>query len=834
MLKVKNKKVVGEIAGITYRANRKRNLLTIFAIFLTTFLLAFFLSVGTSYWNTVSERQIRMEGMDYDIELSEPREDQVEAIRSMEQVRYAGVAVKCALLEQYQDRMLDKVRLYWLDKTCWEKQTVPALESLEGSYPEKKDEILLGKNTLNAMGIQNPKAGMRLPLTYYTLEAGTEEELLEKEFTLSGWYTDYSGTMRGYVSRAFLEESGVKQTDFTQGTLKITLKNPLYTEKDIRKLQEAIAMDRNQYIGADLDSISAFLITAAGLCALLLMVFASGYLFIYNTMYISISKDIRYYGQLKTIGMTSAQLKGIVYRQAVRNALAGIPLGLLAAAAVSGVVIPQLLHLAAPAFSIDEIAPANVLAFVLGGGFAFLTNLFSCRKPAGIAGDCSPMEAVRYTARTGRKRSRRREGGGICSMAVQNMFRDTKQAVIIFSSFIIAILVFMVVNMIVRENDARRILDEVYPYDVQFKNETTLDDRIQLITEDKIDRIRAIEGVKSVSRVTSEEVIVPYQEDVYGDYFKALYQTRYSPGNYEEDMELYRRDPGSGYFAPRFISIDENEFERLNRSLGNALDREDFEQGKIAVVIKYFTEGDHGMTGKTVRFYFPDEAGRGTEHTIRIAAVGDGNANPAFFAGGIVPNLIVSEAYAKKLRGELFTELIHVDYETAYARETEQKVQAVFEEEKEISHESKLERYTEMKNTEIQVKVLGSSIGCIIAVLAVLNYLNTIAASVQNRSRELAALESIGMTTGQIRAMLRAEGIGYAVISILLSSAIGFPASYFVFSATAPYRISFSVPWMSNFVLFGTVLFLCMAAPVLIYRRTQNASIIERLRNSEE
>ncbi|MCI8489328.1 MAG: hypothetical protein HFJ04_03600, partial [Lachnospiraceae bacterium] len=55
-------------------------------------------------------------------------------------------------------------------------------------------------------------------------------------------------------------------------------------------------------------------------------------------------------------------------------------------------------------------------------------------------------------------------------MAVQNMFRDKKQAVIIFTSFVIAISIFMVVNTIIRENDAERILNEVYPYDIQFKN----------------------------------------------------------------------------------------------------------------------------------------------------------------------------------------------------------------------------------------------------------------------------------------------------------------------------------------------------------------------------
>ena len=143
-------------------------------------------------------------------------------------------------------------------------------------------------------------------------------------------------------------------------------------------------------------------------------------------------------------------------------------------------------------------------------------------------------------------------------------------------------------------------------------------------------------------------------------------------------------------------------------------------------------------------------------------------------------------------------------------------------------------RYTEMKNTENQVTVLGNSVGFIIAVLAVLNYLNTIAASVQNRSREFAALESIGMTAGQIRKMLRTEGIGYAVVSIFLSFITGLPVSYIVFDMTAAYRISFTVPWMRNLILLGIVLILCMAAPVLIYQRTQGQSIIERLRSCED
>lgn len=81
--------------------------------------------------------------------------------------------------------------------------------------------------------------------------------------------------------------------------------------------------------------------------------------------------------------------------------------------------------------------------------------------------------------------------------------------------------------------------------------------------------------------------------------------------NYEEDMALYRKEPENDFFAPRFISVDEEGFQILNESLGGNLNQKDFEDGKIAVAVKAFTEGDNGMTGKTVDFYLPDGIERG-------------------------------------------------------------------------------------------------------------------------------------------------------------------------------------------------------------------------------
>lgn len=113
MLKVNNKKVIQDLAKTTYKANKKRNLLTIVAIFLTTFLLCTVISIGLSYWDTVSLRQQRMQGIDYDIELTEPRDDQVSTIRKMDNVKYAGLNVKCGIVSKYQDKeLVSNVKLF--------------------------------------------------------------------------------------------------------------------------------------------------------------------------------------------------------------------------------------------------------------------------------------------------------------------------------------------------------------------------------------------------------------------------------------------------------------------------------------------------------------------------------------------------------------------------------------------------------------------------------------------------------------------------------------------------------------------------------------------------
>ncbi len=833
MFKVDNKKVINDLAKITYKANKKRNILTIAAIFLTTFLLCTIISVGLSYWNTVSLRQQRMQGIDYDIELTEPRDDQITVMREMDKIKYAGLSVKCAIVSKYQEKELDKVRLYWLDDICWEKQTIPALDDYKGKYPDKENEMMLSKSALSSMGIQNPKLGMELPLVYQTLAENSRNEDTAKTFVLSGWFLDYTGVDKGYVSEEFYRSTGVLQTDLTQGSLKISLENPLYSENDIIEMQNQIKLSGNQIIEADYDTISNFIKTVLGLVLLLALVFMSGYLFIYNTLYISVNRDIRYFGQLKTIGTTSMQIRKMIYRQMLWNAAIGIPLGLACSAIVGKLVIPQLLHALNPTIAISQVGTGSLWVFVIAAIFSFGTIMISSQKPAKIAMHCSPIEAMKYIgAASAKVKNKKRTGGDIRSMVKMNLFRDKKQFVIIMCSLSLAVSLFLIINVVIYANNAKNILNHSYDYDIRLLNQTLLSDsEEQVINSDFIEQIRSIDGVKDVRVLKSATAVVPYQENVYGEYYKELYASRYSPGNYEKDMELYKKQPDHYSFTCRVVGIDEVEFEKINNTLLNPLDKEKFKNGEIAFVSKTFTQGDNGITGKKVEFSIPTALNPDKKEIIETAAMIDDY--PAYYSAGYTPDLIVSDDFFDEIMGQPLIEMIKIDYDEPFSKSVEASIKKLAESNKLISWESKLDSYSEMKNSENQITVLGGSLGIIIMLLAISNYMNMMSESMQNRSKEFAVLESVGMTRKQIKKMIVFESLGYSILSIAISLIIGLPASYMVFTNFNIYSIPFAFPILKTLFLFIAIIIICVVTSLLVFSRSKSETIIELLRRNE-
>jgi len=128
--------------------------------------------------------------------------------------------------------------------------------------------------------------------------------------------------------------------------------------------------------------------------------------------------------------------------------------------------------------------------------------------------------------------------------------------------------------------------------------------------------------------------------------------------------------------------------------------------------------------------------------------------------------------------------------------------------------------------------VLGSSLSFILALVGVLNFVNAIAASVIARRRELAMLQSVGMTGKQLRLTLFFEGGWHAVLSLCFTLTIGVALGLLIVQVIANmtwfFRQSFTV--MPSVICAIPLFIICAVCPLVCYKRLTRESLVERLR----
>ena len=90
-----------------------------------------------------------------------------------------------------------------------------------------------------------------------------------------------------------------------------------------------------------------------------------------------------------------------------------------------------------------------------------------------------------------------------------------------------------------------------------------------------------------------------------------------------------------------------------------------------------------------------------------------------------------------------------------------------------MNYSSKSTRVREFEGMRNMVLIVGGALSLIIGLIGILNFINSMLTSILTRRREFAMLQSIGMTTKQLRRMLMTEGLYYTAAAGFLSLALG-------------------------------------------------------------
>lgn len=832
MLSNNNQAVIKNLAKASLMHNRRRYLVMFLAILLSAFMLFSVLTVGVTYFKMWRIQNLRLDGAEFDAIMYGTTDAQMEKLKNNVDITDIGVLAIAGFIDGSEKNDMADTSLVWVDDTYWNKMQAPAKKYVKGHYPGKKNEVMVTPRALEECGISDYGIGDSFRVKW-TDTQGVQHNL---DFTICGIWDGYGTKNLFYVSKAFYDASGWTLDNVSSGRIMVNFKQKIMTTAKQNAFIASMNLSKKQriFFMTELgNSVPLYL----GLLALILVTCVCAYLLIYNIMYLSVTGNIRYYGLLQTVGMTGHQIYRLIYRQMLFVGTGGIVLGIAGGCGISFFVIPSLVK----AFGIrDKVQVVfHPAIFVLTVLLVAVTIYIGSRKPAKIAVTVSPIEANRYSTEImphGKTHLSHEKGNVIGHMGARKVFAEKKKTLISILSLAVGLSVFVCVITLLRSQGPRTIVSSAWNDDMEISNRLLSKDGAkwkEVMDDVFLQKIADTDGVQEVHTVTTAQAMIPWEPEFADKWMREFYEM-WMEIPYEDEKKEYQEHPEN--FGTVLVGIDEKNFEILNESLEWPVDAKAFQQGKTCVIYRNgLSFEDRELLGKTL--HAAELGNRDHAFSFVIAGVTDDSTMTGPITG-YPPTIIISQDALASLHLDTYTYKACVYYDKAYDTATQSRVEQIVGGSKDarcLKMESRIESMEELKAAQGNMTGVGIGISLILAVIGVMNYINTIIGNIANRRKELAILESIGMTRKQMNRMLMREGSIYALGAIFVTMVVGLPVTWGLYQSMNYMNVPFFLPVAPIGIVVLLLFVICVGAPlVLLNAMCKKGSVVERICQSDE
>ena len=881
-MNVKNRKCIRKLSWRSLWASRKRNIIAIIAIALTALLFTSLFTIVMSINSSYEMYTFRQVGGYCHGTFKEVTEEQIENISAHSNVKAAGKRITVGYMD---GGVFAKApaEVSFMDDNCTEWSFA---EPTTGHKPQGRNEITMDTHALKLLGVE-PEVGAEIEMTY---TVGSLSEMpYEKTdtFTLAGWweYDDISPVHYINISEEYAKEIEAEAMSKGLEPFRIDLNVMMASNMNIRGQMEQVDLDLGYawdetgegelvrigvnwgYTTAQLGE-SMDVTTLIAIIAFLALVIFTGYLIIYNIFQISVTGDIRFYGLLKTIGVTPRQLRRIIRQQALILCVVGIPVGLLLGYVVGAALTPVVMARTTLGVGVSTVS-TSPLIFFASALFALITVLLSCSRPGKIASKVSPVEATKYTEIVrSKKKHRTTRGAKVHQMAFANLGRNKRKTVLVVISLSLSVVLLNILvtftggfdmeKYLMKQTCADFVVSNTDYFRFSLEADNYFDEDIikeissnttqslsgcgyKLIGEDPIGWMTEDAWRKGMANYVSQENIEaalswnPRQGELVGEnaLIEGLDETLFEKLTVI-DGDIRKKLQGSeNYIA---LAVDTDDY-------GNVLDLDSYPEIGTTQTITYVDEAyfidsrtgelsNENTPGEYLQYY----VAKSHEVTYTICAyVVIPNAMSHRY-GSLGYSFVLPVDKLKNDSGQDVIPMVYLfDTPDAIAEEAAEKYLAdiTSADVSGLMYESKATLRAEFEGFQNMFLLLGGLLCAIIGLVGILNFFNTIMTGILSRKREFAVLQAVGMTSKQLKAMLIYEGLFYALSSALCALVLSFVINPLVGDLLENMFWFFSgkltiVPVIIAIPIFALLGWLI---PYAMYNQAAKYSIVEQLRN---
>lgn len=834
----------------TFKKNRGRNLVAIIAILMTTIMFTTLFTLAQSMSKNMVEMTFRQTGYDGQASFKSITAEQFSLIADHPDVAEAGESLVLGLA---QNKKLGgkQVEIRWSsDINAEHSFAMPTT----GTMPTAADEIALDTLILDRLGIPH-QLGETVKLEWRKDLA--KDEVTTSTFTLCGFWEGNESVYASmaWVSREFADEMiGDHVADGKTSILGLhTAQVILHSDRNIEATMENILADTGLTglkFGVNLAYSPEMNATAAQeslpMYLGMVLVFLAGYLIIYNIFQISVTADIQFYGKLKTLGTTTKQIKKLIYGQANRLCVIGIPLGLLLGWLLGMVLVPVLMG----RLEGDPVVSANPLIFLGSALFAWLTVTISCLRPARLAGKVSPIEALRMSdaATTSKKKSKStRNSASITGMAWANLGRNKKRTVTVICSLTLGLVLLSCFYAKNAAFDMEKYLSELTISDFKLDDSSSAnqiggyDPHGSTLNAELVESVEGLAGLEAIGHQyshqfeltlddeTVQNIDAFYTQEMLDDW--ATYDPA-GPAQIENAKETHKAI--GVLYGMDGIPLDAITQERY--LLSGSYDAEKFASGDYVLVIGPAIDSIEKNAVLPVPTVGSSIELENRTYTVMAVVYPLQSVDEGAYEGGVQDQLCMSFIIPT------------VTFQQQWPENTLRRLFFNVDDEHIPAAQEMIDAYTKTVDTSLPVTsrktmaeqyeaetrasaVMGNTISVIIALVGVLNFINSMVTAIVSRKKEFAMIQSVGMTKRQLRKMLICEGLDYAAITLIVSYLVSTLAvGIGVRAITANEFSTFHFTLMPLMICTPILLAFAVLIPFLCFKNLEKQSIVERLR----
>ncbi len=833
-----------------FHKNKGRNLVVILAILMTTMMFTTLFTLAQSMSENLVEMTFRQTGYDAQASFKSIQDEQVEKLAAHPQVKEVGESIVLGLAEN--EKLAGKqVEIRWANNSyashSFSKPTT-------GRLPQDANEAALDTVTLKRLGI-TPKIGEKVTLKWRKNLSDPKAETISKTFTLCGFWEGNESVYANmaWVSKSYVEEMAAG-TETTQGQLlgthmaQVTLHSARNIEKTMEQILSDIGLTELEYhvnLAYSPEMGATALQETLPMYLGMILVFVAGYLIIYNIFQISVTADVQLYGKLKTLGMTTKQIKKLIYGQSNRLCLIGIPAGLVLGWGLGLVLVPAFTGILGGESGVS----VNPVIFLGSAVFAWLTVLISCLRPARLAGKVSPIEALRMSDADGKskKTKRKKESASLYSMAWANLGRNKKRTITVVCSLTLGLVLLSCFYAKNAAFDMEKYLADLTIADFELSDATSEDyiggynPKGDTLNAALVKAMESFEGVEAIGHQYSaqfnwkmDEQTVKNLQGFYTEEMLSDWSTYDPTGVKEFHKAVDTREMSAVAFGLDGIALQAVTQDAC--IMEGAFDEKAYASGKYVLAV-----GPAIEQGEEYPCLPTPSVGSNVELAGEIYEVMavvhplmpvDDGASETGAPDSMEMHFILPADTFQTQWPENTLRRLFVNVEDTHMEEMQEWLDDYSDHEDSSLPVSSRKVMAEQYEKETRSSaVMGNAISIIIALVGVLNFVNSMVTAIVSRRREFAMIQSVGMTKKQLCQMLIYEGLSYAGITLALSYLISALAvGVGIRAMVAGGFTTFHFTLLPLVICTPILLVFAVLIPYVCFKNLEKQSIVERLR----